>query len=69
VKIFDCAKQSAADGAKPGEVTAVGDEGISVACGDGQIQIQRLRPQGAKKMTVAEYLVDSAIKPGDQLGA
>ncbi len=69
LKVFDCAKQSAAGAAKPGEVTAVGDDGISVACGDGQIQIQRLRAEGAKKMTAAEYLVESAIKAGDRLGA
>ena len=69
VKIFDCAKQPAADGAGPGQVTAVGDEGISVACADGQIQIQRLRPQGAKKMTVADYLVDAAVAVGDRLGS
>jgi len=69
VKIFDCAKQRAADGADPGQVTAVGDEGISVACADGQIQIQRLRPQGAKKMTVADYLVNAAVAVGDRLGS
>jgi methionyl-tRNA formyltransferase len=68
VKIFDCAKQSAQDGAAPGKVTAVGDDGISVACADGQIQIQRLRPAGAKKMKVADYLVDATVKVGEQLG-
>ena len=68
VKIFDCAKQSAQDGAAPGEVTAVGDDGISVACADGQIQIQRLRPAGAKKMKVGEYLVDATVNVGDRLG-
>ena len=68
VKIFDCAKQSAAQGATPGQVTAVAEEGITVACADGQIQIQRLRPQGAKKMTAAEFLTDSSLNVGDQLG-
>ena len=68
LKIFDCAKQAPAGGAAPGEITAVGDDGISVACTDGQIQIQRLRPQGAKKMTAAEYLVDGALAVGDRLG-
>jgi methionyl-tRNA formyltransferase len=67
LQIFDCAKQAPADGAAPGEVTAVGDDGISVACADGQIQIQRLRPQGAKKMTAAEYLTDGAMAVGDRL--
>jgi len=68
VKIFDCAKLAAADGAKPGQVTAVGDEGITVACADGQIQIQRLRPQSAKKMTAAEYLVGTPVAVGEVFG-
>ncbi len=68
VKIFDCAKQPAARGATPGQVTATGDDGISVACADGQIQIHRLRAQGAKKMTAAEYLADAALAVGDRLG-
>jgi methionyl-tRNA formyltransferase len=69
LKIFDCAKQAPAGGAAPGALTAVGDDGISVACADGQIQIHRLRPQGAKKMTAAEYLVDAALAVGDRLGS
>lgn len=69
VKIFDCAKQAAAPGASPGQVTAAGDEGISVACTDGQIQIQRLRPQGGKKIAAAEYLLNSPLAVGDTLGS
>jgi len=68
VKIFDCAKQPAADGAKPGEVTAADDDGIAVACGDGQLRIERLRPEGGKKVTAAEYLAASPVSPGDTLG-
>jgi methionyl-tRNA formyltransferase len=68
VKIFDCAKQELAADAPPGRVTAVSGDGISVACADGQIQIQRLRPQGGKKITAGEYLADFAIKVGDHLG-
>ena len=68
VKIFDCAKLPAAEGAAPGTVTAVGDDGITVACADGQIQIQRLRPAGAKKMKVAEYLAEATVNAGDRLG-
>jgi methionyl-tRNA formyltransferase len=68
LKIFDCAKQPAQDGAAPGEITAVSDEGITVACADGQIQIQRLRPAGAKKVKVAEYLVDATMNAGEKLG-
>ncbi len=69
VKIFDCARQAAASGATPGQVTAAGGDGISVACADGQIQIHRLRAQGAKKMTAAEYLADAVLAVGDRLGS
>ncbi len=69
VKIFDCAKQSAARGVTPGQVTAVDADGIAVACADGQIQIQRLRPQGGKKLTAAEYLLESPVAVGDRLGS
>jgi len=69
LKIFDCAKQSAASGAAPGEVTAAGDDGISIACADGQIQIQRLRPDKGKKVSAAEYLIDTPIAPGERLGS
>lgn len=67
-KIFDCAKLPGAGSASPGQVTAVADEGITVACADGQIQIQRLRPQGGKKVSAAEYRGDSPIAVGDRLG-
>lgn len=69
VKIFDCAKQPASANAGPGQVTAVDDKGISVACADGQIQIQRLRPDGGKKVTAAEYLAATPITSGEKLGA
>jgi methionyl-tRNA formyltransferase len=68
IKIFDCAKRFGSNGGNPGEVSAVGDEGITVACADGQIQIQRLRPEGGKKTTAAEYLAASPIAVGDRLG-
>jgi methionyl-tRNA formyltransferase len=68
VKIFDCAKQAAGRDPSPGQITAAGQDGITVACADGQIQIQRLRPQGGKKATAADYLREFPIAVGDRLG-
>jgi len=68
VKIYDCAKELGGGKASPGEVTAVGDDGITVACADGRIQIQRVRPEGGKKVTAAEYLAESPVSVGDKLG-
>ncbi len=68
VEIYDCAKHFGSNGASPGEVSAVSDEGISVACADGQIQIKRLRPEGGKKIAAAEYLAATPLSVGDRLG-
>jgi methionyl-tRNA formyltransferase len=40
----------------PGEILAVGEQGIEVACGDGQaVWIQQLQPEGKAVMTAAEF--------------
>jgi methionyl-tRNA formyltransferase len=66
--IFDCAKLPDADKGNPGEVTAADADGISVAAADGQIRIERLRPEGGKKVTAGEYLESTGIAAGDRLG-
>jgi len=68
LKIYDCAKEAGDGGGAAGEVTAVGDDGITVAASDGAIRIERLRPEGGKKVTAAEFLADTALAPGDRLG-
>jgi methionyl-tRNA formyltransferase len=67
LKIFDCVKCSEVTGS-PGEILSIDDEGIVVAAGDGGICIQRVRPEGAGKMSAQEYISTQQLKIGGRLG-
>jgi methionyl-tRNA formyltransferase len=68
LQIFDSAKLADGDGA-PGEVTAVGDDGITVAAPGGAILVKRVRPEGeAKKIPAAEFAARAGLAKGARLG-
>lgn len=50
---------------KPGEILALDNNGIIVACGQNAICITELQPSGKKRMTVAAFLSGHAIRIGD----
>jgi methionyl-tRNA formyltransferase len=54
-------------GGTPGEVLAV-DGVLRVACGKGSLEIDRLQPDGARRMTAAEFMLGSPLAVGDRLG-
>jgi len=51
-------------GGRPGEVVAVGEDGVDVACVDGRVRIQRVRPAGGAKMPAGEWAVASGVGIG-----
>jgi len=67
LQIFDCRKTASGDGA-PGEVIAISDEGITVATGGGSLNLQRVRPEGDKKLKAADFVSGSGITVGAKLG-
>ncbi len=67
LQIFDCARLDGAPGGTPGEVMAVGEDGIAVAAGDGQILLKRVRGEGAK-VAAAEYAAEAGLATGQKLG-
>jgi methionyl-tRNA formyltransferase len=67
LQIFDCRKVTSGDGA-PGEVIAISDEGITVAAGGGGLNLQRVRPEGDKKLKTADFVSGSGIAVGAKLG-
>jgi methionyl-tRNA formyltransferase len=67
LQIFDSAKIANGAGA-PGEITEVNDEGITVAARGGAILIKRVRPEGAGKITAAEFAADAGLTTGARLG-
>ena len=52
----------------PGTVLAVGDEGITVACGDGALQLVELQRAGGKRLGAKAFLQGGAPAPGERLG-
>ena len=49
---------------RAGLVTAVTDEGVTVATAEGQIQVQRLRAEGGKKVAAAEWAAEVGLEAG-----
>ena len=50
---------------QPGEIIATGREGVTVACGDGAILLEKLQKSGGRKLMAAEFLAGNALQPGD----
>ena len=67
LQVFDCRKAASGSGA-PGEVIAIGNDGITVAAGGGALNLQRVRPEGDKKLKAADFVSDSGIAVGAKLG-
>jgi len=67
IQIFDVEKASGSS-KKPGEVTAVGENTITVSAMDGLIMIKRVRVKGGQKVAAGEFAGTTNIKVGTQLG-
>jgi methionyl-tRNA formyltransferase len=49
----------------PGQVMAVDERGIAVACGQGVLCLTQVQRAGGKRMSVSQFLQGRAITPGD----
>lgn len=52
----------------PGEVVAVGDDGMTVACGQGSLRLLEVQVAGKKRMETASFLRGYSVSPGTILG-
>ena len=67
LQIYDSSRE---DGlGEPGEVIAVGEEGVTVQGNGGRILITRVRPEGVGKIQAVEWATSAGISPGDRLGS
>jgi methionyl-tRNA formyltransferase len=48
----------------PGEVLAVGDAGITVACGEGALRLTELQRAGGKRLSAAQFLQGAPLAAG-----
>ncbi len=50
----------------PGEVLAASPQGIEVACGEGSLRLEALKPEGKREMTAAEFLAGRKVAVGSR---
>jgi methionyl-tRNA formyltransferase len=67
VQIFDAARDDGISGA-PGEVTAISDDGISVAASGGGIVIKRVRYESKDKIPADDFVTQSGLDMGARFG-
>ncbi|HEX6535149.1 MAG TPA: methionyl-tRNA formyltransferase [Gemmatimonadaceae bacterium] len=71
VKLFGAVETDEASdeaGRRPGEVLAVDERGMLVACGDGAVRITWAQPAGRTRMSVGEWLRGRGVAVGEVLG-
>jgi len=54
--------------ARCGQILAINDAGITVACGDGVLRLTELQRPGGKRLPAREFLRGFALAPGQCLG-
>ena len=55
--------------ARPGEVLAVNDAGITVACGDAALRLTELQRPGGKRMAARQFLQGTPVEVGLSFGS
>jgi methionyl-tRNA formyltransferase len=67
LRLFDARLQKNLNGAEPGQVSGVGDEGITIAASGGTLTVKRVRGEGGK-ISGAEFAKQVDLTVGDRLG-
>jgi methionyl-tRNA formyltransferase len=67
VRIFDARLSLKSDSARPGQVTAIGADDLTIAANDGTLTVKRMRG-GSGKIAAAEFAKQCGLKTGDRLG-
>lgn len=62
------AEMADGNGGSPGQVRAVGERGIDVVCGEGNLRILELQLEGGRRMPAQAFLAGHALLVGDKLG-
>lgn len=70
LKVFECERIDASpEGAKPGQVITVDDQGVVLALPRALLRVKRFQAVGAGKVAGQEYAQQSGLKQGDLLGS
>jgi len=68
LKVLSCLPaREPGGGAAPGEIVALGRDGILVACGEGILRLQIVQPEGGKAMDAWAYAQGRRVAAGERL--
>ncbi len=68
IKVWQASVGPADASGRSGEVVAVGEDGLTVACGRGAVRIEELQVAGRRRMAAASFLRGHPVAPGTILG-
>jgi methionyl-tRNA formyltransferase len=52
----------------PGQVLAAGEDGITVAAGEGAVVLLEVQPEGGTRMPAGDFIRGHRISPGERFG-
>jgi len=68
VKIWKAQAKPRPSPIEPGKVAGVSEEAITVACGQGSLEILELQKEGGRRMTARQFLAGHHVEPGQRWG-
>ena len=68
LKVWSAQVVEGAPAAAPGQIVAVGPEGIDVACADGSLRLLTLQRAGGRRLSAAEFMRGHGLRPGMAFG-
>ena len=68
VRLYDARMMPSATGKKPGEIIAIGEEGLQIAAKGGTITVGKLRVDKGEKVGTMEFARSVGLKVGDRFG-
>lgn len=69
VQFYRTLRHDGDSGKKPGTVTEVSDKGFVVAAKGGTLLIQRVQPEGSRKVMATEWMESVGLRPGTMFGS
>ena len=64
LRIYDCKLTGAQEPGMPGRVLRIQDDGIYIRLNGGVLRVERVAPDGARKLPAAEWAAQAGIQPG-----
>ena len=69
IRFYRARKGDQTTGGRPGQVTEVSEDAFGVAAVGGTIFVQRVQPEGSRKVMASEWIESVGLRPGARFGA